>query len=58
VAVALPGDRATSETLVRDADTALCRAKAGGPRRTVLFDVELREDALRQLHMVAVPGPG
>jgi len=30
VAVARPGDKATSETLIRDADTALCRAKAGG----------------------------
>ncbi|MEO5680263.1 MAG: diguanylate cyclase [Acidimicrobiales bacterium] len=38
VAVARPGDKATSETLIRDADTALDRAKAGGRGRHVVFD--------------------
>lgn len=49
VAVARPGDKATAETLVRDADTALCQAKASGLSRIVVYDPELREDALRQL---------
>jgi len=55
VAVALPGDKATPETLVRDADIALCRAKSEGRGRTVVFAAELREDALRRLQEV---GPG
>jgi diguanylate cyclase (GGDEF)-like protein/PAS domain S-box-containing protein len=52
VAVALPGGKTTSETLVRDADMALSRAKAQGKGQTVVFDAELREDVQRRLDMV------
>jgi len=55
VAVARPGDRSTPETLVRDADTALCRAQADGLSRPVVFGPELREDVLRHLPTVASP---
>ena len=55
VAVALPGDRATSETLARDADIALCRARALGRGQTVVFDAELREDVQRRLELVTQP---
>lgn len=59
VAVALPGDRHTSETLVRDADIALSSAKLQGRGQTVVFDAALAEDARRRLdlvtHTVAAP---
>jgi predicted signal transduction protein with EAL and GGDEF domain len=51
VAVALPGDRSTSETLVRDADTALFRAKAEARGCAVVFDAEMREEAQRRLEL-------
>jgi diguanylate cyclase (GGDEF)-like protein/PAS domain S-box-containing protein len=51
VAVALPGDRSTSETLVRDADTALFRAKAKARGCAVVFDAEMREEAQRRLQL-------
>ena len=53
VAVARPGERATSESLVRDADTALGRAQAGGGPRPVVVDPGLRADLL---HLTA-PNP-
>lgn len=57
VAVALPGDRATSETLLRDADIALCQAKAAGRGRTVVFDAEMRTELQHRLDVVADPLP-
>lgn len=41
VAVARPGENATSEALIRDADAALDRAKAGGRRRHVVYDATM-----------------
>lgn len=57
VAVALPGDRHTSETLVRDADIALSHAKLQGRGQTVVFDAELAADARRQLDLVTHTAP-
>ena len=42
-------DTATPETLVRDADVAMYRAKAKGRARHEQFDAELRTQALRRL---------
>jgi diguanylate cyclase (GGDEF)-like protein len=39
------GDRATAEELLRDADTALYRAKAQGKRRAVTFSPNMQVDA-------------
>jgi len=57
VAVALPGDRATSETLLRDADIALCRAKSEGRGRAVVFDAGLREEFQHRLELVSERTP-
>ncbi|HRQ65741.1 MAG TPA: EAL domain-containing protein [Xanthomonadaceae bacterium] len=43
--------RATAEDLLRNADTAMYRAKANGRQRFELFDERLQEDALRVLEL-------
>jgi len=53
VAVAQSGDGVTSETLVRDADTALYRAKGSGRGHQVAFDEAIRDDAERRLRVEA-----
>jgi diguanylate cyclase (GGDEF)-like protein/PAS domain S-box-containing protein len=53
VAVVQPGDRVTSQTLVRDADTALYRAKGNGRGHQVVFDDALRFEAERRLRIEA-----
>jgi diguanylate cyclase (GGDEF)-like protein/PAS domain S-box-containing protein len=49
VGVAPAGDRATVESLLRDADIAMYSAKAGGKGRVVVFDESLRRSAQRDL---------
>ena len=49
VGVAHATDRDTSETLLRDADSAMYEAKDGGRSRTTVFDETLRERATRRL---------
>ena len=53
VAVVEPGAQVTSHTLVRDADTALYRAKGNGRGHRVVFDDTLRDDAERRLRIEA-----
>jgi diguanylate cyclase (GGDEF)-like protein len=43
--------RATAEDLLRNADTAMYRAKANGRQRFELFDERLQDDALRVLDL-------
>ena len=49
VGVAHATDHDTSETLLRDADSAMYEAKDGGRSRTTVFDETLRERATRRL---------
>jgi diguanylate cyclase (GGDEF)-like protein/PAS domain S-box-containing protein len=53
VAVAGPADGATSQTLVRDADTALYRAKGRARGTHVVFDDTIRDEAQRRLRIEA-----
>jgi diguanylate cyclase (GGDEF)-like protein/PAS domain S-box-containing protein len=53
VAVAGPADGATSQTLVRDADTALYRAKGSLRGSQVVFDETIRADAQQRLRVEA-----
>jgi diguanylate cyclase (GGDEF)-like protein/PAS domain S-box-containing protein len=53
VAVVGPHDGATSQTLVRDADTALYRAKGSQRGSHVVFDDAIRDDAQRRLRIEA-----
>lgn len=53
VAVAAPGDGSTSQTLVRDADTALYRAKSRSRGTQVVFDDAIRDEAERRLRVEA-----
>jgi diguanylate cyclase (GGDEF)-like protein/PAS domain S-box-containing protein len=49
VGVALSDPNATAESMLRDADAALYRAKAAGRDRVELFDDDLRRHAVRRL---------
>ncbi|MFN8161630.1 MAG: EAL domain-containing protein [Solirubrobacterales bacterium] len=52
IAVASPGDpEATAESLIRDADAAMYRAKEKGRARYELFDAEMRARAVRRLEV-------
>ena len=53
VAVALNGDDATSDTLLRDADEAMYKAKRQGPNVIELFDENLRTVAASRLQLLA-----
>jgi diguanylate cyclase (GGDEF)-like protein/PAS domain S-box-containing protein len=49
IGIAMPEDASTPETLVRDADVAMYRAKAKGRARHEKFDAQLRAQALQRL---------
>jgi diguanylate cyclase (GGDEF)-like protein/PAS domain S-box-containing protein len=49
IGIAVADGSATPETLVRDADAAMYRAKATGRSRHVVFDADLRRQALQRL---------
>ena len=49
VGVALEDESATTESLLRDADAAMYRAKEQGRERVVIFDAGLRADAMERL---------
>jgi diguanylate cyclase (GGDEF)-like protein len=49
IGIALPDDSSTPETLVRDADVAMYRAKSRGRARHEKFDAQLRAQALQRL---------
>lgn len=52
IGIALSSDREErAEDLLRDAGTALHRAKTKGNARYEIFDVEMRQDALRRLEL-------
>jgi diguanylate cyclase (GGDEF)-like protein/PAS domain S-box-containing protein len=51
IGVAATSDRAASETLMRDADIALYRAKADGKARVALFDQSMRWAAYERLRV-------
>jgi diguanylate cyclase (GGDEF)-like protein/PAS domain S-box-containing protein len=53
VAVVRSATGVTSQTLVRDADTALYRAKGNGRGHHVVFDDTIRDDAQRRLRVEA-----
>jgi diguanylate cyclase (GGDEF)-like protein/PAS domain S-box-containing protein len=49
IGIAMPDHASTPETLVRDADVAMYRAKARGRARHERFDAQLRAQALQRL---------
>jgi EAL domain-containing protein (putative c-di-GMP-specific phosphodiesterase class I) len=49
IGIALPDETSTPETLVRDADVAMYRAKSRGRARHEKFDSELRAQAMQRL---------
>lgn len=51
VAVKAPGSDETADVLVRNADTAMYRAKEDGGRRYAFFDDHLRERAVQRLEI-------
>ena len=53
IAVGRAGDRATATDLLRDADTAMYRAKSSGKARFDVFDAQLRAELLRHVELVA-----
>jgi diguanylate cyclase (GGDEF)-like protein/PAS domain S-box-containing protein len=53
VAVATPAEAASFDTLLRDADEAMYKAKRQGPNVIELFDEALRTDAAHRLQMLS-----
>jgi diguanylate cyclase (GGDEF)-like protein/PAS domain S-box-containing protein len=53
VAAALVGEAAGADTLLRDADEAMYKAKRQGPNVIELFDEQLRTFAMSRLHQLA-----
>jgi predicted signal transduction protein with EAL and GGDEF domain len=51
IAIAWTPGAVNAEDLLRDADVALYQAKGGGRGRHAVFDAELRNRALRRLHL-------
>lgn len=51
IAVAKPGSGADADSLVRDADAAMYRAKDRGRARCELFDADMRAHAVRRLEI-------
>ncbi|MGB8650575.1 MAG: EAL domain-containing protein [Mycobacteriales bacterium] len=52
LALAPAGERVDSESLIRDADTALYRAKENGRARCEVFDQDMRERASQRLEVL------
>ncbi|MET0927955.1 MAG: EAL domain-containing protein [Aeromicrobium sp.] len=52
LAVAIPGDDATPDTLLRDADEAMYKAKRQGPNVIEVFDEKLRTDAAARIALL------
>jgi diguanylate cyclase (GGDEF)-like protein/PAS domain S-box-containing protein len=53
IGIALGGGDARAEDLVRDADTAMYRAKSEGKSRVALFDAEMHAAVMARLHREA-----
>ena len=53
VGIALSGTGATPDDLLRDADTAMTRARARGPGRVEVFETGMREQVLERLQLDA-----
>ncbi|MDP9102251.1 MAG: EAL domain-containing protein [Actinomycetota bacterium] len=51
LALAAPGDQVDSESLIRDADTAMYRAKENGRARCEIFDEAMRQRASERLEV-------
>jgi diguanylate cyclase (GGDEF)-like protein/PAS domain S-box-containing protein len=51
IGIAVPGDDATAEALLRDADTAMYRAKGRGRARSEMYDAGMQAAALQRLHL-------
>ncbi|HEX2189370.1 MAG TPA: EAL domain-containing protein [Longimicrobiaceae bacterium] len=53
IGIAMGGGDDRAEDLVRDADTAMYRAKSEGKSRVALFDAEMHAEAMARLHREA-----
>ncbi|HEX2206786.1 MAG TPA: EAL domain-containing protein [Longimicrobium sp.] len=51
IGIAGAGEGATAEVLVRDAETAMYRAKSRGRARSEMFDATMQATALQRLHL-------